>query len=163
MAPWHPRHTRRAITKGLISLVITICILHYFQLLDFLSVRRYDTWTWTACSGSVFEPSCLAPRAKIAQDVLVVIKTGGSEPQSRLQAQLSTILSELPRQNILIFSDIEEQVDSHHVYDAYADLSNQERTSYPEFALYEAQQEVLGQGLDIRENEWLQGGWDLAK
>ncbi|RFU34457.1 hypothetical protein B7463_g1835, partial [Scytalidium lignicola] len=99
-------------------------------------------------------------QATIAQDIQIVVKTGGSEPQSRLRYQLATVLSKIPRQNVLIFSDLEEQVGSYHVRDVYADLSEQERANYPEFALYDALQEYKQQGKDTRE---LQGGWDLAK
>lgn len=164
MALWYSRHTRRA-TKVLTALGITFFLLYYYQLLD-LSARRYSTWTWTACPGlSIFDPSCLASRATIAQDVLVVVKTGGSEPQTRLRAQLDTMLSNVPRKKVLIFSDLEEQVGTHHVHDVYAEVSDQERANYPEFALYEAQQEYLRQGKDIRavQSGWLQGGWELAK
>ena len=159
MAWRYPRYTRRAI-NGLTCLGITFFLLHSFRLLDF-SARLYDTWTWTACPGSSpFEQSCTAPRATIAQDIQIVVKTGGSEPQSRLRYQLATVLSKIPRQNVLVFSDLEEQVGSYHVRDVYVDLSEQERANYPEFALYDIQQEFKQQGKDTRE---LQGGWDLAK
>jgi hypothetical protein len=160
MAWRYRRYTRRAI-HGLTCLGIILFLLHSFRLLDF-SARRYDTWTWTTtCPGSSpFEQSCTAPRATIAQDIQIVVKTGGSEPQSRLRYQLSTILSKIPRQNVLIFSDLEEQVGSYHVRDVYADISEQERAGYPEFALYDVQQEYKQQGKDTRE---LNGGWDLAK
>ncbi|KAF8853717.1 glycosyltransferase family 31 protein, partial [Acephala macrosclerotiorum] len=159
MALRYRRYTRRAI-NGLTCLGVTLFLLHSFRLLDF-SARRYNTWTWTTCPGSSpFEQSCTASRATIAQDMQIVVKTGGSEPQSRLRYQLATILSKIPRQNVLVFSDLEEQVGSYHVRDVYADLSEQERANYPEFALYDAQQEYKQQGKDTRE---LQGGWDLAK
>ncbi len=161
MAAWrYRRYTRRAI-HGLACLGATFFLLYSFGLLDF-SARRYDIWTWTtACpSSSPFEQSCTASRATIAQDVQIVVKTGGSEPQSRLRLQLATILSKIPRQNVLIFSDLEEQVGSYHIHDVYADISKQERAGYPEFALYDIQQEYKQQGKNTRE---LKGGWDLAK
>lgn len=159
MAWRYSRYTRRAI-NGVTCLGVTFSLLQFFQLLD-LSARGYDTWTWTTCSGSSpFEKSCTSSRATIAQDIQIVVKTGGSEPQSRLRYQLTTILSKIPRQNVFVFSDFEEQIGSYHVYDVYADLSEQERVNYPEFALYDAQLEYKQQGKDTRE---LQGGWDLAK
>jgi hypothetical protein len=159
MALRYRHYTRRAI-NSLTCLSVILFLLHYFRLLD-LSARRYDTWTWTTCTGSSpFDQSCTASRATIAQDIQIVVKTGGSEPQSRLHYQLGTILSKIPRQNVLVFSDLEEQVGSYHVRDVYADISEQERANYPEFALYNAQQEYKQQGKDTRE---LQGGWDLAK
>lgn len=159
MALWYPRYTKRAI-KSFIFLGATLLLLHSFQLLDF-STRRWETWEWTRCPNwSPFSTSCTAARSSIAKDVQVVVKTGGSEPQSRLRAQLATMLSQIPQENILIFSDMEEQIHSHRVHDVYADLSEKERRSYPEFALYHAQQEYLSEGKDRQE---LNGGWELAK
>jgi hypothetical protein len=150
---------RRQATKYLISCGVLL-LLRFFWLPGF-SARRYNTWDWTDCPGSLsFEPSCTAPSATIAQDIQIVIRTGGSEPQSRLRSQLSTILSQIPQRNVLIFSDMQEEIGSYHVQDVYADLSEQERASYPEFALYDTQLEYKKQEKDTRE---LQGGWDLGK
>lgn len=95
----------------------------------------------------------------------VVVKTGASEPPSRLRHQLETVLSRVPLEDVLTFSDMEDRVGSYRVHDAYARMSMLERASYPEFALYDAQQELRRQGKDVREAKdgWLQGGWDLAK
>jgi len=71
-----------------------------------------------------------------------VVNTGGLEPQSRLRSQLDTVLSKIPFYNVIIFSDVEEQVDYHHVHDVYADTPKQERANYPKFALYDAQLEI---------------------
>lgn len=159
MAWRYPRYARRAV-NCLTFLGVTLFLLQTFGALD-LSTRRYDTWPWTICPGlSPFDKSCSTSRAFIAQDVQFIIKTGGSEPQSRLHYQLATILTQVPHENILIFSDLEEQAQSHQVHDVYADVSHQERAGYPEFALYDAQQAYQQQGKDTRE---LQGGWDLAK
>lgn len=96
----------------------------------------------------------------IAQNIKVVIRTGGSEPQSRLRSQLSTVLSKIPQGNVLIMSDMEEKIGSYRVHNVYADLSEEERANYPEFALYDKQLEYQKQGGDTRE---LQGGWALGK
>lgn len=153
------RYTKRAI-KGLTCLGVAFLLLHCSRLLGF-HARRYDTWTWTACLGlSPFEQSCTAPRITIAQETLIVVKTGGTEPQSRLRSQLATILSKVPRQNVVVFSDMEEQVGPYHVHDVYADISEEERAGYPEFALYDAQKAYQLQGQDARS---IEGGWDLAK
>lgn len=141
--------------------IFFLLLLHSSHLLD-LSGRRFDTWPWTPCPDASL---CTAPRALLAKDVQVVVKTGASEPSSRLRYQLETVLSEVPLDNILIFSDMEDRVGRYHVHDAYAWMSILEQASDPEFALYDAQQELRRQGKDVREAKdgWLQGGWDLAK
>ncbi|KAM3074280.1 hypothetical protein ACMFMG_002905 [Clarireedia jacksonii] len=124
--------------------------------------RRYDNRPWdSSCYKlSPFNKACTASRASIAPDVQIVVETGGSEPQSRLQHQLATMLSSVPRENILVFSDMEEDVGSIHIYDGLADISMQERKDYPEFTLYDELQMYQQLGKDTRK---LEGGWKLAK
>lgn len=148
------------IVKSIICVGLAFYFLNKLHLAIFLK-RRYDTWAWDRCPGfSPFDKLCTASRASIAQDVQVVVKTGGSEPQNRLQYQLATVLSNIPPENILLFSDLEENVGSFHIHDVYAGISEQERTSYPEFALYDQLQAYQQQKKDTRT---LAGGWDLAK
>lgn len=149
-------------TKRGIRAVVGLCIFLLFLHSADLSARRFDTWSWTVCADA---SSCTAPRSLLAKDVQVVVKTGGSEPPSRLRHQLETVLSRVPLENVLIFSDMEDRVGRYHVHDAYAGMSMLERASYPEFALYDAQQALRQQGKDVREAKdgWVQGGWDLAK
>ncbi|ATZ46428.1 hypothetical protein BCIN_01g10270 [Botrytis cinerea B05.10] len=162
MALRYPMRSRRyKFLKAIICVAITFILATRIPLPD-LTKRRFDTWIWDrSCHKlSPFSKTCTASRASIASDVQIVIETGGSEPQSRLQYQLATIMSEVPRQNILIFSDLEEEVDSFHVHDALADISIRERKNYPEFKFYDELQMYQQLGKDTRE---LKGGWKLAK
>ena len=43
-----------------------------------------------------------SPRATVARDVQIIVKTGGSEPLGRLTTQLATLLTEVPMQNLLL-------------------------------------------------------------
>ncbi|PQE29652.1 glycosyltransferase family 31 protein [Rutstroemia sp. NJR-2017a BBW] len=124
--------------------------------------RGYDTWAWDhSCYGlSPFSKACTASRASIAPEVQIVVETGGSEPQDRLLSQLATMLSHVPRQNILIFSDLEEDVEGFHIHDALADVSMLERREFPEFEIYDELQRYKRLGKDTRK---LKGGWMLAK
>jgi len=162
MALCYPsRVWRRRILKTIICLSLTFFLANTFQLLNLFG-RRYDTWAWDrSCHGlSPFNKACTASRASIAPDVQIVVETSGSEPYSRLLYQLATMLSDVPRQNILIFSDLEEDIESFHIHDALADVSIQERKDYPEFALYDELQMYQQLGKDTRK---LEGGWKLAK
>ena len=157
----YPRHTRRAI-RGLIYLSVALFLLYLGGFLDF-STRSYKTWTWTTCGNvSPFKQSqsCTTTRSTIARNTQVILRTGGSEPLNRIHAHLATVLSQVPSENLLIFSDLEEEIDAHHVHDVYTDISEQERALYPEFRLYDAQKLYQQQGKDTRE---LQGGWTLGK
>lgn len=144
---------------------ILACLLFIFLLAHLIRLvhtgRRFNTWDWSACpEGSLFGLSCTTSRAAVARRTQIVVKTGGSEPQSRLHAQLQSTLSGIPESNIIIFSDMDEATDSYHAYDVYANVSAEELAAYPESALYYAQKEYQRQGTDTRS---MQGGWDLAK
>lgn len=157
-----PSHVwRRRPFKAITCLGLTFFLVNTFQLLN-LSKQRYDIWAWDgSCHGlSPFNKACTALRASIAPDVQIVVETSGSEPRSRLLSQLVTMLSNVPRQNILIFSDLEEDIGSFHTQDALADISVQERKDYPEFAFYDELQTYQQLGKDTRK---LKGGWKLAK
>jgi hypothetical protein len=149
---------KRRLLKAILCVGLTTLLAGTFQPFK----RRYDTWAWdSSCHRlSPFNKACKASRALIAPDVQIVVETGGSEPKSRLQYQLGTMLSNVPRQNILIFSDLEEDIESFHIHDALADISIQERKDYPEFALYDELQTHQQLGKDTRK---LKGGWKLAK
>ncbi|KAF7959631.1 hypothetical protein EAE96_001246 [Botrytis aclada] len=91
----------------------------------------------------------------------IVIETSGSEPKERLQYQLATILSGFPAENILIFSDLEEEeVGAFRIRDALADVSVRECKEYSEFAVYDELQMYLQEGRDTHE---LKGGYKLAR
>jgi hypothetical protein len=153
------RYPGRA-AKVFIYLAAVLCVLHFLNLLDF-STRRYDTWPWTTCpDSSLYKQSCRMPRATIARDTQIVLRTGGSEALSRIHSHLGSVLSQVPPQNVLVLSDMEETVGDYHAYNVYADISAHERAQYPEFALYDEQQLLKQQGKDTRE---LQGGWKLGK
>ena len=156
----HPRVWYIAlITRGLTLVLVLFVLLYTSDLLDFTS-RRFDTWAWNACPKTLFDKSCQAPRSKLVQDVQVILRTGGSEPLSRIRSHLSTVLYPIPPGNVVVFSDLEETLGGVHIQDAYTNISKEELHLYPEFALYDIQQEYQDEGKDTRE---LQGGWILGK
>lgn len=103
--------------------------------------------------------TCKSSRASVARDVQVIVKTGGSEPLGRLTTQIATLLTEVPMQNLLIFSDLDEDVGFYHVQDVLKDIPKEERSVYPAFALYDQQQVLKAEGKDTRELN----GWELDR
>ncbi|PBP25962.1 hypothetical protein BUE80_DR003096 [Diplocarpon rosae] len=152
--------TRRSL-KIFGLLALTIFLLPSFHYLP-LSTRRFDTWRWTPCppGSSPFKDSCNIHRALISHGLLVVVKTGGTEPLNRLRYQLATVLSEIPADNLLIFSDLEENVGAYHVHDVFANISEVERKRYPEFKLYD---ELLAYKAEGKDTRALKGGWQLDR
>lgn len=162
MVRYASRIWRQRLFKATICTCLILFLAHKFQLREILLARRYDTWPWDhSCYRlSPFSSACAASRAKIAHDVQIVIETGGSEPKDRLQYQLATILSGIPAENILIFSDLEEEAGAFRIRDALADVSMRERGEYPEFAFYDELQMYRREGRDTHE---LEGGQKLAR
>ncbi|EGP84766.1 uncharacterized protein MYCGRDRAFT_24569, partial [Zymoseptoria tritici IPO323] len=70
-----------------------------------------------------------------ADDVLVVMKTGASEVESKLAVHLRTTLTCYP--NHVIFADVEEDLPSgEHLYDAFQYTTPSLRETHSEFALW---------------------------
>ncbi|KAF2209964.1 glycosyltransferase family 31 protein [Cercospora zeae-maydis SCOH1-5] len=70
----------------------------------------------------------------IADDTLVIIKTGSTELDDRFAVQLSTTLRCIPQ--YIIFSDLEETYRGERIYDALESVSSNIRDNNRDFELY---------------------------
>ncbi|KAI1480835.1 glycosyltransferase family 31 protein [Daldinia eschscholtzii] len=97
-------------------------------------------------------------------DVLVVVKTGATESYSKIPTQLITILRCLP--DFLIFSDLEQDIASHHVRDSLDSVLDQAKEKNYDFDLYNRQKAcVIDQhscNLKSKQNLKFEG-WRLDK
>ncbi|ORY59501.1 uncharacterized protein BCR38DRAFT_58439 [Pseudomassariella vexata] len=71
--------------------------------------------------------------------ILLVMKTGATEAFERLPTQLLTTLQCLP--DFLLFSDMEQQIGKHHIYDVLADVEETAKAHNEDFDLYREQKE----------------------
>lgn len=96
-------------------------------------------------------------------DVVVVVKTGANVIYDRLPTQLLTALKCC--KDILIFSDLEQELGPYHVYDVLQDVSDTVKQSSPDFHYYRTLQEYQRNGLDIRSLRTTAGdaAWNLDK
>jgi hypothetical protein len=98
--------------------------------------------------------------------IVVTVKTGASEAFEKLPIQLMTILK-CVEENMLIFSDMEEDIGSHHVYDSLDEISSEVTEGNQDFDLYRTQQEYRLVGGDVRmlrEASWIyDAAWNLDK
>ncbi|CZT44352.1 uncharacterized protein RSE6_04508 [Rhynchosporium secalis] len=139
--------------------IILLCSYHSSTFAGF-GKRGYYNWLWEPSNGvSPFDEANKSQRAAIARDVLVVVKTGGSEPLGRLKTQIETLLTEVPKNNLLLVSDLEEDAGSYCIQDILKDIPREERALYPEFGLYDQQQVLKAEGKDTRELN----GWELDR
>jgi hypothetical protein len=82
-----------------------------------------------------FRDRVACPNSPIADDVLVVVRTGMTEALEKLPVHFDTTLKCVP--NHAIFSDHEENIQGHQVHDVLNKVSETLKASVPEFELYE--------------------------
>jgi hypothetical protein len=73
-----------------------------------------------------------------------VLKLGHEENKARVEAQLSSVSACI--KDLLIFSDLEETIRGHQVYDILADLPATYRINNPDFSHYTYMQELHAKG-----------------
>lgn len=83
------------------------------------------------------------------EDVLVVIKTGATEAHEKLPVHFETTLRCVP--NYVIFSDLEEEIAGHRVFDVLADIDDETKKSNGDFELYNRLGEGGRDSLDVAE------------
>lgn len=96
----------------------------------------------------VEDPKC--PSSPLTSDILVVVRTGASEALSKLPVHFDTTLRCVP--NYVIFSDYEEDIQGHHVFDVLDGVSETLKVSAPEFELYEQMKRQGRKGLSTTEH-----------
>jgi hypothetical protein len=92
----------------------------------------------------------ICPQSPITSDILVVIRTGATEALDKLPVHFDSTLSCVP--NYVIYSDYEEDIHGHHVFDVLDEASATLKASAPEFELYEQMKRHGREGLDTLEH-----------
>lgn len=98
-----------------------------------------------------------------ADDVLVIVKTGATALRERLPVHFQTTLQCI--QHYVVFSDLEEEFEGHHIYDVLSGVSAEMKNSAPEFKFYRDLHENQNRVTDfMRENTSVQRqAWHLDK
>jgi hypothetical protein len=97
-----------------------------------------------------FAPYKICPEARIAEDILVVVRTGASEALDKLPVHFDSTLRCVP--NYVIYSDYEENIQGHHVFDVLDEVSETLKASADEFGLYEQMKRQGREGLNTSEH-----------
>lgn len=119
------------------SVAICLFILNFWfgrsvkDILDPTSPVDYQAPSPTA-EAPTHQPPCR--EIKGADDVLVIVKTGSTELQDKLPVHLRTTLSCYP--DTVIFSDFEEDLEGHHIFDALEPVDELVKSTHDDFALY---------------------------
>jgi hypothetical protein len=95
--------------------------------------------------------------------VVIVVKTGATEAFRKFPSQLMTFL-ECAKNDILLFSDMAQDIAGYHAHDSLKDVSAEARFNNTEFELYKAQYQYRLEGEDImRLSDRSQDAWALDK
>ncbi|RYP16926.1 hypothetical protein DL765_004850 [Monosporascus sp. GIB2] len=73
-------------------------------------------------------------KSPLGGDVLVVLRTGATEALEKLPVHFKTILTCVS--DYVIYSDMEEDIEGHHVYDILDQVNDTIKDTVPEFELY---------------------------
>jgi hypothetical protein len=111
-----------------------------------------------------------SPEALANDDVLLIMKTGGTSMWKRLLVHLTTTLSpqRINPQNIVIYSDIAETIGSFEVVDVFANMSEEVKQA-PDFEHYRIQPEYHAvnayvESAGVEGDDWgPTGGWVIDK
>ncbi|KAF2006506.1 glycosyltransferase family 31 protein [Amniculicola lignicola CBS 123094] len=74
------------------------------------------------------------PQSEIAEDVLVILRTGATESRQKVPVHFQTSLRCVP--NFAIFSDMDEEIEGHAVEDVLGGVSEGMRREHADFELY---------------------------
>ncbi|KAJ2985881.1 hypothetical protein NUW58_g5297 [Xylaria curta] len=110
--------------------LLTTSIISLFILFDFWQARNLIA----APNSRSVHPPPVCPKSPLLDDVLVVIRTGATEVLVKLPIHFRTVLTCVP--DFVIYSDLEEDVEGHHIIDVLDQINDKYRSTAPEFWLY---------------------------
>ncbi|KAL3483104.1 hypothetical protein BJX62DRAFT_245209 [Aspergillus germanicus] len=122
----------RSILAGLLGLTVALFIL--FHINEKLSIRGFP---FSKARDTVLDQALGSRRCQNiprANDTLVILRTGATAARKRLPVHFETTLRCVP--DYVIFSDMEEDFDGHHIHDVLSSISPAMQESAPEFAFY---------------------------
>jgi len=96
------------------------------------------------------------PHSDLADDVLVVLRTGATESRQKVPVHFRTTLRCVP--HFVILSDLDEEIQGHAVHDVLAGVSEARRSSHEDFKLYHRLQEHGRNGIDTQQVITTQSG-----
>lgn len=104
------------------------------------SPREFMRWPWEKCDhGTAAKPDwCRQAHKGLLNEIYVVVKMSAAEDKAKIQTLMKTTLWRLPKENVVIFSDLVEQIHGHETVDIIAQIPEKERLAMPEYKTYQA-------------------------
>lgn len=110
---------------SLVNIFTTVTSASYFHRQNSLrgSAHRHHT-----------EQELVCPHSKLADDILVVLRTGATESLEKVPVHFRTTLRCVP--HFTIVSDMEEQIEGHTVHNILRNVSEEVKKTHDDFKLY---------------------------
>jgi len=148
-----PRFSHYGIALRIVVTILTASIVYLTIIRPFSAgAPTYDNVTPTPSELEKDQPKLdlLTPKATcqdsdIAGRTVVILRTGATEAYSKIPTQLLTALRCVS--NLLIVSDMEQDLGGHHIHDVLKNVSPNIRENHPDFELYRQQRVLQSQGL----------------
>ncbi|KAJ5166221.1 uncharacterized protein N7482_005002 [Penicillium canariense] len=131
----------KSILTGFLSFTLALLILFYVNAI-ISSSGSYPTSLRTilslsSTSSTIVELPSASERCRQllgADDILVIVKTGATALRERLPVHFQTTLQ--CTQHYVVYSDMEEEFEGHHIHDVLSGVSAEMKKSAPEFKFY---------------------------
>ncbi|KAI0408897.1 glycosyltransferase family 31 protein [Xylaria palmicola] len=138
------RSKLRRLRPALLISIIILTILFFFRSTSEPAAQSTQAIT----SDRDEEDGVVCPKSSLMKDIFLVIRTGATEAQEKLPVHFKTILTCVP--DFVIYSDMDEIVDGHQVYDVLNEVNETIKRTVPEFRLYEHLRTRGRDGLDYQ-------------
>lgn len=102
------------------------------------------------------QSNVVCPPSELADDVLVVLRTGATESRQKVPVHFKTTLRCVP--HFVILSDLDEEIEGHPVYDVLGGVTEKRRSEHDDFKLYHQLQKHGRQNVDSQRVIMAQSG-----
>jgi hypothetical protein len=132
-----------------------LCRLIFAAIFSVSVVNVFTTWSAPSFFLRYSRPAAFAhdhiecPQSEIADDVLVVLRTGATESHQKVPVHFRTTLRCVP--HFVIVSDLDEEIEGHAVHNVLGGVSEDRRKEHEDFKLYNRLQEHGRKGIDSQQ------------
>ncbi|KAF2205321.1 hypothetical protein GQ43DRAFT_407703 [Delitschia confertaspora ATCC 74209] len=116
----------------------------YLNIFGTSSPSFFSRYSKSPSLETIEEAFC--PQSNLANDILVVLRTGATESHQKLPVHFKTTLRCVP--HFLVLSDLDEEVEGHKIHDVLGGVSEPTRKEHPDFKLYHQLQSQGRAGLE---------------
>lgn len=120
---------------------LVFCAIFSVTIINILTKASSPSFLQRHSKSSPYEldEEIICPHAELADDVLVILRTGATESLEKVPVHFRTTLRCVP--HFVIFSDMDEVIEGHEVHDVLGSVSEGLKKEHDDFRLYHHLQE----------------------